>query len=81
MIVETKVSASEFASPGHPDDKQVGYIRVPPKIAKASAARSMMELVAAAPGEWRAPRREKRSGLCGESGSEAVLSLSLRSVA
>jgi hypothetical protein len=57
MIVETKVSAmSEFAEPGHPDDKQVmlvihfrsgrdGYIRVPPQIAKASGARSMMDLV------------------------------------
>jgi hypothetical protein len=57
VIAETQVSPmSEFAEPGQPDDKQVilvvrfqsgpdGYIRVPPPIAKVSAARFMMELV------------------------------------
>jgi hypothetical protein len=47
---------SEFAEPGHPHDGQVllvirfqsgpdGFIRVPPHIAEASAAQSMMKLV------------------------------------
>ena len=64
---------SEFTEPGHPDEKQVmlvihfrsgrdGYIRVPPQIAKASAARSMMDLVRQRQASGGLPPGEVREG-------------------